>query len=105
MAICLDYQAVYYRRQPLYFSLHLQVAAALILLAALAARVWIRIETTDLGYRLARERQRAVALDMERRELELHLSVLHRPDTLVKQAKTRLGLTVLNPKQAWKVAE
>ena len=105
MAVCLDYQTIYYRRQPAFISVRWQILACLLLLTALAGKVWIRIESTDYGYRLAKERQRTVALDMERRELELQLSVLLRPDNLAAQAKKRLGLVALNPKQTWKVEE
>lgn len=105
MAICLEYQTIYYRRQSLYFSYHLHVLTGLILLLALSAKVWVRNETTDVGYRLAQERTRMQVLDDERRERELQLSVLKRPDNLSRQAQKRLGLVPLNPRQAWKVEE
>lgn len=103
MAVCLDYQTVYYRRQPVLASVKLQIAAAILLLAAIAGKVWMRIEATEYGYRLAKARQQTIELDMERRELELQLSVLRRPDNLAKSAKKRLGLQPIDPKQVWKV--
>ena len=69
----------------------------------LAFKVWVRIECTSLGYVLAKEKQSTVALDMQRRELDLQLSVLKRADTLSKKAHTKLGLVALNPKQARKI--
>lgn len=102
MAVCLEYQAVYYKRREA-VSFRLQVVATVLLLAALAVKVWIKIESTDLGYQVARERQKTVALDMERRELELQVSVLSRADSLRSMAQKRLGLGPLNPKQARKI--
>lgn len=103
MAVCLDYQSVYCRRQSSAISLRAQIVAAAFLLATLVGKVWLTIQTTDLGYRVARERQRTIELDMERRELELELSVLLRPDRLAKAAGAKLGLGPLDPKQARKV--
>lgn len=92
MALCLNYQAVYIRRSAAVASTRMHVLGAVALLAALSAKVWIKLESTDLGYALARERQQTVDLDMERRELELQRSVLLRPDNLTKAARERLGL-------------
>lgn len=100
MAICLDYQAVYCVRQETGVSMRAQIFAALILLVALSAKIWIKVVNTDLGYQLARERNKTVTLDMERRELELQLSVMMREDNLVQMAKERLGLARLDGKQA-----
>jgi hypothetical protein len=103
MAVCLNYQAVYYRKDSLLISSAVQIGAAILLLAALITRVWLSIETTEIGYRLARERQKTVEMDMERRELELQLSVQLRPDNLTERAGKRLGLKPLNPEQARKI--
>ena len=103
MAICLDYQAVSYPRKSIVISVKVQVFFAVLLLASLVSKVWIQICTTDLGYQLAKERQAAVNIDMERRELELELSVLMRPDNLSELAKKRIGLAQLNPNQARKI--
>lgn len=93
MAVCLQYQLVYVKRDATVVSAKLQFVAAAVLLAVLGVRVWSKLEATDVGYQLARERQRTVTLDMERRELELQLSVLQRPDSLAKSARERVGLS------------
>jgi hypothetical protein len=103
MAVYLDYQAVYCDKRTSVVSLKLQLAAAVFLLGALCWRVWIKIESTDLGYQLARERQEMVSLDMQRRELELQLSVLLRPDSLFRMAHEKLGFDRLNADHARKV--
>lgn len=103
MAVCLEYQAVYSRKANVAVSVRAQLIAAVLLLAALSSKVWIKIESTDIGYRLAKERQVTIDLDMQRRELELARSVLMRPDNLTKVAKTRLGLGLLRPEQARRI--
>lgn len=103
MAVCLDYQAVYCNKREKASSFRLQIVATSCLLVALLCKVWIKIECTDLGYQVAREMQKTVAMDMERRELELQLSVLLRADNLTAAAQKRLGMGALNPKQARKV--
>lgn len=103
MAVCLEYQAIHSRRNEALTSLRLQVCTALLLLCALVAKVWVKLEATDLGYELAREKHRAVELDMERRELELQVSLLVRPDSLSRLADERLGLRALDPQQARKI--
>lgn len=87
MAVCLQYQSVYVKREAAVVSLRVQVVAAVALLVVLGARVWVKLEATDVGYQLARERARTVELDMERRELELQRSVLLRPDSLTTSAR------------------
>jgi hypothetical protein len=103
MAVYLDYQAVYCDRRTVAVSLKLQLIAAVLLLGALCWRVWIKVESTDLGYQLARERQETMSLDMQRRELELQLSVLLRPDSLFRTAHEKLGLERLNSDHARKL--
>jgi hypothetical protein len=87
MAVCLQYQSVYVKREAAVVSLRVQIVAAVALLLVLGARVWVKLEATDLGYQLARERSRTIELDMERRELELQRSVLLRPDSLSASAR------------------
>jgi len=60
----------------------------------------MKLEATDYGYQIARERQRTVSLDMERRELELQVSVLLRPDSLAKAAHEKVGLELRVAPQA-----
>lgn len=105
MSVCLDYQAVGYKlKKPIVVSFRFQLFAAVFLLSVLILRVWLRIESTNLGYILAAERQKTVELDMQRRELELHLSVMERADNLSKKAALVLGLKALNPNQARKIS-
>jgi hypothetical protein len=103
MAVCLQYQSVYVRRESARVSGKIQLFGAVVLLALLGIKVWAKLEATDLGYSLARERQRTVALDMERRELELQRSVLLRPDSLSKSARDKVGLSEHSLEQTLKV--
>jgi hypothetical protein len=102
MAICLDHQAVYCRRQFPVISFRVQVAAAALLLFALGFKVWVKVCMTDVGYRVAEERQRLVELDREKRELKLQLAVLLRHDNLRLAATNRLGLVELTSDKIWK---
>lgn len=97
MAVCLDYQAVYVRKGAAALPKKFHVAAASLLLLSLAVKVWVKLETTDAGYSLARERQRTVDLDMQKRELDLQLSILKRPDMLANAARAKLGLSDHDP--------
>lgn len=103
MAVCLDYQNVYSRRRSVVISGRLQVLTVAALLVALSGKVWLSTQSTSVGYELAREQSKAVELDMKRRELELELSVLMRPDTLTRAARKSLGLVPLHPAQARKM--
>lgn len=103
MAVCLDYQTVYMSRR-LHFSHRVQVIAALVLLAAVGVRVWIKLACTDVGYDLAREKQKMIALDMERRELELERSIFLRADNLGGLAAKRLGLVSPKPVQLRRIS-
>ena len=103
MAIALDYQTVYYRRNKRIIPLSWHISAAVFLFVALALKVWVKIECTEYGYKLAKVRKETVSLDMERRELELNHSVLLKPDALALHSKKLLGLGQLNPQQAQKI--
>ena len=105
MAVCLDYQNVYQQRSWFEVPSKIQVLLLLILMAVLVLKVTLRVQATDLGYRLAEERKRTIALDMERRDLELQLSLLLRPDALARAARERIGLVPLNPSQARRIIE
>lgn len=105
MAVCLDYQTVYYPRVNPAFGVKLQITLALVLLALLAGKVWIKLACTDLGYELAGEREQTVRLDMERRELQLQRSVLTRPDLVAKKAHDRLGFIAAKAEQIRIIAE
>lgn len=99
MAVCLEYQSVSTVARPEGLPLRVQVAVVAMLALALAARVWVKHECLDLGYSLADEKERTVALDMQRRELELQHSVLVRRESLATAASQRLKLVVPHPKQ------
>ena len=103
MAVCLQYQSVYVKREAAPVSGKAQLVGAVVLLALLGSKVWAKLEATDLGYSLARERQKMVALDMERRELELQRSVLMRPDSLSRAARDKAGLSEHSLGQTTKV--
>ncbi|NDC39121.1 MAG: hypothetical protein EBZ48_13925 [Proteobacteria bacterium] len=105
MAVCLDYQSVYARREVVVISVRAQIVLALCLLMLLGFNVWVKISITDSGYQLAKERQRTVELDLSRRELELERSVLLRSDHLESEAAKKLGLKPLNPSQARRFIE
>lgn len=93
MAVYLDYQAVYCDRRTITISTRVQVLLLLLVFSIFAVKVWLQLEATRLGYLLSKERQLTVQMDMERRELELHKSVLLRPENLAVQAKGKLGLS------------
>ncbi|MCO6430905.1 MAG: hypothetical protein J5J00_08590 [Deltaproteobacteria bacterium] len=103
MSVCLDYQKVYSKRRSLVVSVRVQIIAALVLLVCLAFKVWLRIECTSLGYQIAKERQLTMDLDMQRRELELQISVVKRADNLADKAAVQLGLRPLDPRQARRI--
>lgn len=72
-----------------------------VFLLLLGFRIALRIEGYVVGYQLASARQTTVELDMERRDLELQLSVLVRPDRLKQVAHERLGLEEATPTQVY----
>jgi len=104
VAICLDYQEVYHRREVRKFGIAWQMIAAGFLLLALSAKVWTKLQSTNLGYELAAQQQISLELDMQRRELELQRSVLGRSDMLAHRANQKLGLETLQPSQAVKLS-
>lgn len=103
MAVALDYQSVYVPKRTIKVSVRGQVIVAALLVLALVARVFIRNQMTDIGYELARERQRAMQIDMEKQEAKLQLSVLLRSDNLSEAASDKLALEPLNPSKTRKV--
>jgi hypothetical protein len=70
----------------------------LFLFAILAVKVAIELRCTELSYVLAHQQKRTVAYEMERRELDLQLSILQRSDVLAEQAE-QLGLKPLKAEQ------
>lgn len=72
--------------------------AALCLFGVLALKVSLELRCTELSYILAHQQKRTVAYEMERRELDLQLSVLQRLDVLKDEAQ-KLGLKPLKAEQ------
>lgn len=103
MAVCLDYQYVYYPRERIALKWSVSLFSAFFLLAALSFHVWIKIESTNTGYDLARERKKTVQYDAEKRDLELQLSLLKRNDSLERAATSRLGLRRVKSDQIRKI--
>ena len=103
MAISIDYLDSLARKQPLTISVQLQILITLLTVSLIIFKIWCRFESIDYGYRIAEERKKSVALDMERRELELHLSVLLAPNNLGKEATKRIGLVNPNNSQLWRI--
>jgi hypothetical protein len=99
MAVCLEYQSVLAKPKQEHLPIKVQVAVVVILAVALASRIWVKHECTDLGYKLAEEKEFTIALDLKRRELELEHSVLLRRDSLENQANSRLKLMEPHPDQ------
>ena len=99
MAVCLDYQNVASVSREHGLPLKIQITVVALLALALASRVWVKHECTDLGYKLADEKERTVALDMQRRELELQHSVLIRRESLESAARQRIQMVMPHPKQ------
>jgi hypothetical protein len=99
MAICLEYQAVYLDRNQALTSIKRKFLAASLLFCVLLGRVWVKIETTSLGYSIAREHDNTVSLENEKSELELKRSVLLRRDVLAQEGM-KLGLKPLSYRQA-----
>jgi len=99
-AACLGYQMVYCSKYEAVGTWILSFASVLCLMLALGIKIWLGINATSLGYQLAEERDRAVAYDNQRRELELQLSVLLRPDNLSQRAAKVLGMQAMSPQQA-----
>lgn len=100
MAACLQNQAVYCVPRSREGHGYFLLSACVLLFLALSLKVAVRVSSTDLSYRLARETQLAIDYDIERRDLELQLTVLKRPDTLQRMAEQRLGMRPFNPDQA-----
>jgi len=98
VAIALGSRRLHARALPM--RIHFELIAALLLLAVLVFRIWIKIETTDLGYDLASQRKAAIELDMQRREMELALSILQKGDAIQSRADKELGLVPMEPRQA-----
>lgn len=102
MSVCIDYQGLSIKEGSI-VSIKVQFIVAILLIIAISLKIWIKTESTQVGYLLASARQTGIQLDLKRSELELQRSVYLRPDHLKKQAGARLGLRDLSPQQAKRV--
>lgn len=64
----------------------------------LAFKVANELKCTDIAYKIANEKKQQMALEMDRQELNLQISVSKRLDVLENIASQR-GLVQLNPSQ------
>src|SRR5688572_12622613 len=96
MTLILDYQPIYHEHSSFFNRWLCTVIACVLLLSVLSIKVWIKLESIQLGYELAGQREETVRLDMQRRDLELQRSILLRPDVLRSRAAKELGLRELN---------
>jgi len=103
MAVCLDYQTVYLRRESSSLGWHLSVASGVILLGTLVGQIWIRTEVTDVGYHISEQQRIQSQLTTERQELELERIVLHRPDNLAERGRKVLGLHPAQKDQMFRI--
>ncbi len=93
MAVCLDYQTVYFRRhREFVVSWRKQIVSVLVLLVVLSLKVSTRLSITSTGYQLHREQERQEVLNRQLRDLEYQLAVLTKHDHLRVEARERLGL-------------
>ncbi|HMO02688.1 MAG TPA: hypothetical protein PKD37_07250 [Oligoflexia bacterium] len=102
MSISLSNQLIIARRLPKALPLSLQLALCLVFLISLALRVWIKVETTHLGYQIAESRQLAAELTAAIAEYQMQISVL-KSRSRILGAVADLGLKSANSKQIRKV--
>ena len=62
------------------------------LLVLCVARVWLRLETVNLGYELSSARQMQLRLEHERQELQVEIATLRDPARIAGIARRRLGM-------------
>jgi len=105
MAVCLDYQTVYLRKESSSLGWHISFASLAILLGTLIGQIWIRTQVTDLGYHISEQQRIQSQLTIERQELELEQIVLHRPDNLAERGRTVLGLRPAKKDQLFRIEE
>jgi cell division protein FtsL len=100
MAVCLDYQAVYFRKhRSAILSWRWTILGCVFFVTVLSLKVSTRLQITSLGYQLHENQSRALQLDQERRDLEYQVSVLTRLDNIQREAHKRLGMTTVKKAQ------
>src|SRR2546427_52715 len=62
------------------------------LLVLCVARVWLRLETVNLGYELSSARQMQLRLEHESQELQVEIATLRDPARIADIARRRLGM-------------
>ena len=75
----------------------MRTLTALAVLSVLLLYVWERVEVVQVGYHIEQLKSKKVALERERDELRLKVSMLTSPDRLAKAATEKLGM--LAPQQ------
>lgn len=103
MGYSLDYQSVYRCRQVAVSNWLCSVITGLLLFVALSLKVGVSLKTTKMGYALAKEQNRTIELDMERRALELQRAVISNKMLLARRAQEELGLVPFSPQRIVKL--
>lgn len=75
------------------WRLFLGIFLGLVLIAAVLAHVWLRLQVVRMGYVLSTTSKLQARLEQENRELKVELATLTSPDRLEALARQRLGLT------------
>jgi len=75
----------------------MKTLTALAVLSVLLLYVWERVDVVQVGYRIEQLKSKKVALERERDELRLKVSMLTSPDRIAKAATEKLGM--LAPQQ------
>lgn len=88
----LENQNVFIQEKARSSAISFPYITCVVLLSLLVARVWMKVETTRLGYRLGELREKHTALSLDRQELELQFSVVKKPNSLYTLAHERLGM-------------
>src|SRR5437870_2370417 len=70
---------------------HVLVLGAFLVVLCVA-RVWLRLDTVNLGYELSSARQMQLRLEHERQELEVEIATLRDPARIADIARRRLGM-------------
>lgn len=75
----------------------MKTLTALAVLSILLLYVWERVDVVQVGYHIEQLKSKKVALERERDELRLKVSMLSSPDRIARAATEKLGM--LPPQQ------
>ena len=64
-----------------------------LLVVVCVVRVWLRLQTVNVGYELSSARQMQLRLEHERQELDVEIATLRDPARIADIARHRLGMT------------